>query len=203
MCDAACQPADRFHLLRLAQLLLEPLAVGHVAAGREDVLRLPVRSGDHAGDRVEEDPAPVGVAHTDSGRGERPLHCLREHLLGAAKVVGVDESREVGADHVLRLDAERFVGGGRHDDDRALEVDDADQVGRAIDDLAVQLFALLQRAVDRAFSSASEASCANRSTSATAQARRSPGSWYARPITPMTSPAARSGTPTVRRKHLG
>ena len=106
VCDATGEPADRFHLLRLAQLLFESLARGHVAARGEDVLWLPVRADDHTADRVEQDPAAIGVADPDRGGSKLALYRLPEHLLGAGEIVRVDESREVRPHHLLRGDAE-------------------------------------------------------------------------------------------------
>ena len=64
MRDAAREPPDRLHLLRLAELVLEQLVVGDVLHHRQDELR-PLRRVAHDGD-VDAAPALAAVLRDEA-----------------------------------------------------------------------------------------------------------------------------------------
>jgi hypothetical protein len=130
--DAAGEPADRLHLLRLPQLLLEALVLGHVAGDADDPGHRPVLVA-VGGLQGEEMPQ---LAGDEVGLLIRPRHPGGQDFL----VAGHDALRGVGGEQVRRAQA----------DDRVGRLPDHGPLVGAVGRLAPEKgFDLLVRAFDR------------------------------------------------------
>jgi len=116
VCDAAGELPDRFHLLRLEELLLDAPAVGDVETAPEDLLRLSVVIADQHGAIQEPAMRAVGTDPAILGRhaaacldvrdvGEHALAVLRMNALGP-EVRIFDEARGGKADRVCHAFAD-------------------------------------------------------------------------------------------------
>ena len=140
MCDAAGEPADRLELLRLAQLLLELLALADVAADRLGADGLAVLDDQPAGD-LDLDracrPWPPARARR---RSPVPVELLRHAPASSALL---RDSGAIRSSRRLSSSSSRAVAGraGRRlrsrRSTRPLEVDGRDQVARVLEQVAV------------------------------------------------------------------
>ena len=146
--DAAGELADRVHLLRLAHLLLEPAALGHVA-----------RHGEHFADEPR-----LRIAHRLARRLEpdvvavAPAHAIRQRLDAlvaeqARASPRASTSRSSGWQY-SKIDMPDEIGGGvaeqreahrRRVEDRAVRRLARQHVRRMLGEKAIALLALAQR----------------------------------------------------------
>ena len=101
MRDAAGEPADRFHLLRLAQLLLEPAAFGDVARVDHDCADRRVVQPIHRR-RLHASATAVRVLETHFGRDRRAgmPQRLGHAVSRPLAIVGVQEIEQRSAEHL-------------------------------------------------------------------------------------------------------
>ncbi len=94
--DAGGEPADRFHLLRLAQLVLETIALAQVARDRRDADHLAV-ADQHP--RLDVDRHARALARHELGAegARRAVGALIDHLGDRVEVVGAEDP--VGIEH--------------------------------------------------------------------------------------------------------
>ena len=125
---------------QVAELALEPLAVGDVAAG-ENAARIVSELAPHP---LEDDPRALP-------RGEAALEAARRHSGGRVAerigVLGVGEVEQLPADEVARQQAEHRQRGVGHVGHGRVGLHDDDELGGVLDELAEPALALAQRAL--------------------------------------------------------
>ena len=136
MGDPAGQLADRLHLLRLAQLLLELGALSHVAAD-EEVLLIRLRPDAAPRERnrmpVLVDVAAIEIAH-------HPAAARSAHLMTrVVEVLVIDELRTALPDHLLGASIRGWAATRACLQDIASPVADHDQVERCVEDALPQV----------------------------------------------------------------
>ena len=121
--------ADGFHLLGLAELLLQLARLGDVA-GVDDEKPLRRLACDAASDGLQVTPCPVTVVlavfdrDRQTGIGERAFQSTRH----AGQIVRMQKIKRAAIDHFFRLVAEDARHGRALETDDALGVDDGDDV---------------------------------------------------------------------------
>jgi hypothetical protein len=143
--DSAGELADRLHLLRLPELLLERLPLADVAMGDHDsrnprivgeVRQMPFEAARLASGRPG---AELGRAGPSGSAGD-----LRQLCAKALRLLRDDVRHEIRAEAPLDVVAEHALDGVALVDDRAFSVDDGDDVVRVLHERAEPALALAQ-----------------------------------------------------------
>ena len=146
MRDAAGQPADRFHLLRLQELPLQLTPLGHVAIVVDD------RADAGIGEQVGEDAfqlAPGAVRVLDARVDVDVRARLFQRALDAADdermIVGMDELEGAPAHEVVQLVAQHARRRRARVQDAAVGAEERDRVPAVLDQRAEALLAGFER----------------------------------------------------------
>jgi hypothetical protein len=144
--DAAGQPADRFHLLRLQELPLQLTPFGHVAIVVDD------RADRRVGEQVREDAfqlAPRAVRVFDARVDVDVRARLFQRALDAADhermIVGMDELERAVAHEIVQLVAQHARRRRARIQDAAVGAEQRHRVPAVLDERAEALFAGFER----------------------------------------------------------
>ena len=144
MRHAARQASDGLHLLRLAQLFLEPFALCGVDG--DHLHRRPARVRERTGKDLDRHLAAVEPQVAVLGREETALSCqhARDAILSRRPVLRMDERGDRLADEVFRARGTEQAHGGRIGEDDPALLLNADGVGGLVDQQAIARLTLAQ-----------------------------------------------------------
>ena len=130
--DAGGEPADRHHFLRLAQLVLQPLALAQIPGDRHHAHHLAI-ADQHAGMHVHRNAAATPLRELRSKRLRQGLGAFGEHPVDRVEIVVAEDPVRIEAAHFFARITRGVLAGAVDRRHAAAAIVDDHHVARAIE----------------------------------------------------------------------